>query len=309
MSPPLATPPPPPPATWPRLALLACVALGTLYCSGAPVNRSSRTLVSVGGGYAQAIDNRYNCGGDVTRSETQLQSGGSAEVVHEDEAGWVAGVEVAAQRSDVRELRAAGQIALEGSSEKSLASYWQRAAAVRMGWDFAHFGIDGGANFYMDGNEVKPYLAVRGGAIHGGFYADAQLGQRHPLWDPTLLSAGVHFRDERFRAGVSLASIVRRVLSHGTASGAVTTESYSWASAKIDTDPALIGYAELWPQSNAGIRLTGIGADTWGATVSLILALGSDSEPAERNWRGQATPLPDAPPAAATPAAATPSTR
>ncbi|MBI5608881.1 MAG: hypothetical protein HY902_08360 [Deltaproteobacteria bacterium] len=281
---------------WPRLLLLVAVAAATLYCSGAPQRRSSRTLVTVSGGYAQAIQNHYGCGGELISSETQLQAGGSAEVVHENEVGWMAGVEVGAQRSEVQEVRNSGQIAMEGTSERPLATYWQRAATVRLGWDLHYFGFDGGASFYTQGGAISPYLAIRGGSVRSGFYAELQGGSRHPLWDSTLVSAGVHFRDERFRAGLSLASTARRMLTHRVNGGQLRTEGYQWGSVLNGGDPAVIGYAEVWPQSNAAIRFTGVGAETWGATISLILGLGGDPEPEEPEWRGRATPLPDAPP-------------
>ncbi len=284
------------PRTWPRLLLLLAVASATLYCSGAPQRRSSRTQVTVSGGYAQATQNHYGCGGELISSETQLQASGSAEVLHENEAGWMAGLEVSAQRAEVQQVRASGQLALEGTSEHPLTTYWQRAATVRLGWDFAYFGFDGGASFYTQGTTASPYLALRGGSIHNGFYAELQGGSRHPLWDPTLVSAGVHFRDERFRAGLALASTARRMLTHHVNNGALVTDGYQWGSVLNGGDPAVIGYAEVWPQSNAAIRFTGVGAETWGATISLILGLGGDPEPDEPEWRGRAAPLPDAPP-------------
>lgn len=283
---------------WPRIAVLVAVALGSLYCSGAR-QRSARTTVSLGGGYSQANASTYGCHGEPLGTEVQQQFGGSAELVHEAEAGWVAAVEAEAQRSDLRDLRHNGQPTLVGTAEQPLDRYWQTAATARFGWDFTYFGFEAGVHLYSSESDVRPFLALKGGGVSNGIYGQLQLGSRHALWDPTLLSAGLHWRQDRLRLGASLASTGRRMLTHTiivpSAGGPAFAQRnrFEWGAAANGTDPAFIGYAEFWPESSAGIAATLIASQSWGATINLIVALGNSDEGDDgATWRARAVPLP-----------------
>ncbi len=250
----------------PRLVLLAASTLGLCMCVS--TQRTPRTVVGIGGGYSDTVNNDYGCGGGPVGSQRHHIR--LASIYAERETAGLLSYGATANAASGSVVETAGDNAGIGRPQ------WKATSALAwLGVGGSMVGGELGAGFLSNGY-LSPYASLRVGNPLS-MWGEARFLSREPLIEPDVLTVHVHLREDRTRLSVGTGLFGRRMsLFRRTAvppAYGVPTEVTSLGSRYADLDLGLDLQAEWWLNRDLGFRVSGLAAQNWYVAGWLVLAL------------------------------------